>query len=65
MRTMAEPTGPETVLTRLRELIAGLLMPTRGGCVCDPVAWERDARRRLEEFDQRRDPAETTRGRAG
>jgi hypothetical protein len=37
------------VIARCRELFAGLIMPTRGGCVCDPVAWERDARIRMSD----------------
>jgi hypothetical protein len=36
-------------LARLRELVTGLTMPTMGGCVCNPVAWERDARIRISE----------------
>jgi len=39
----------QRVVERFRELVAGYVMPTRGGCVCDPVAWERDARIRMVE----------------
>jgi hypothetical protein len=40
-----------TFVVRFREFCTGLTMPTRGGCVCDPVAWERDARMRRGEQD--------------
>ena len=36
-------------LKRFRELLRGLTMPSRGGCVGDPIAWEREFRRRIEE----------------
>jgi hypothetical protein len=39
-------------LARLREFSIGLTMPTRGDCLCDPVAWERDARMRIQERDE-------------
>lgn len=37
----------QVTVGRIREFWTGLLMPTRGGCVCDPVAFERDARIRM------------------
>ncbi len=43
----------QMVVARFRELVTGLVMPTRGGCVCDPVAWERDARARMAKEDSK------------
>lgn len=44
-------------LERFRELLRGLTLPSRGGCVGDPIAWERDFRRRIEEREARSRPA--------
>lgn len=36
-------------LERFRELLRVLTLPSRSGYVGDPIAWERDFRRRVEE----------------
>lgn len=44
-------------LERVREVLRGLTLPSRGGCVGDPIAWEHDFRRRIKEREADSRPA--------